>query len=157
MKALLRTTLGAALLWLGLFPTEAHAISASVYDKLFDRADLNHDNFLSLDEFLATQPRGSRWVDVAWRFQYNDVNQDGYLDKLEYRASRGGKDGGRPSKVNTFLTADLDNDGYLDPSEFALTQPQSWPVRKVMILFAQRDRDGDQLISPREFGVILAN
>ncbi|MFD0892980.1 hypothetical protein KBB96_16290 [Luteolibacter ambystomatis] len=155
MKALLRTTLGAALLWLGLFPTEAHAISASVYDKLFDRADLNHDNFLSLDEFLATQPRGSRWVDVAWRFQYNDENQDNYLDKLEYRASRGGKDGGRPSKVNTFLTADLDHDNALDPSEFALTQPQVWPTRKVMILFAQRDRDANEELSPKEFGVVL--
>ncbi|MGC4012953.1 MAG: hypothetical protein QM755_00325 [Luteolibacter sp.] len=84
MKALLRTTLGAALLWLGLFPTEAHALSPAAYDKVFDKTDLNHDNFLSLDEFLASQAPGARWIDVAWRFNYNDINQDGYLDKLEY-------------------------------------------------------------------------
>jgi len=152
MKALLRHTLGAALLAAGLLSGQAHALTSTGYDRVFDRADLDHDGFLSYDEYAATQPAGSRQVDIMWRFQYNDVNQDGFLDKLEYRASRGGKDGGRPSKTNTFLTADLDHDGFLDPSEFALTQPQSWPMRKVLILFARRDLDGDSLISPREFG-----
>ncbi|BCU76684.1 hypothetical protein [Luteolibacter sp. LG18] len=152
MKAFIRTILGAAVLGLGLLPHDAHAISASMYDKLFDKADTDDDGFMSLSEYAETQARGSRWVDIKWRFVYNDVNQDGFLDKLEYRASRGGKDGGRPSKLNSFLLADLNDDGFLDPLEFPLTQPQVWPARKVSILFAQRDRDSDDLLSPREFG-----
>ncbi|MGC4012952.1 MAG: hypothetical protein QM755_00320 [Luteolibacter sp.] len=54
-----------------------------------------------------------------------------------------------------YILADRDEDGYLDPSEYALTQPRSWTMRKVMTLFTRKDRDVDSLLSPKEYGVII--
>lgn len=151
MKHLLSTTFAAGLLWLGVFTGTAQA---NGYDRIFARADINNSNSLSMDEFMSTQAGSARWTDAAHRFKANDFDQNGSLSELEFRGSRGGRDGGRPSKLQTFVLADLDRDGSLDPSEYALTLPQSWSARKVSRTFDARDRDDSSLISSREFGLL---
>jgi len=154
MKRLLRTTLAAGLLGLGLLSGTARAQSG-LYDRVFDREDLNNDNKMSMTEFMGTQSGTTRWTDAAFRFNANDLDHDGFLSKLEFRGSRGGRDGGRPTKLETFLLADLDHDGFLDPDEYALTQPQTWKARQTLRNFALRDTNDDGLLSSREFGGFL--
>lgn len=153
MKVFLRNSLLVAVAWLGVSTVPAQAKSTYLYNLQFDRADLDQDGFLSMTEFMGLQSRGESWTDAAYRFNVNDVNHDGYLDALEFRGSRGGKDGGKPDKQQTFLLADEDEDGFLDPYELALTMPQSWPFKKVISLFDRKDRDENLLLSPREYGL----
>jgi len=153
MKAFFRTSLVAATALLGVSALPAQAKSTYLYNLQFERADLDHDGFLSMTEFMGLQSRGESWTDAAFRFNTNDANHDGYLDPLEFRGSRGGKDGGKPDKVQTFILADEDDDGFLDPAEFARTLPQSWSFRKVIKLFTRKDRDESGVISPREYGL----
>ena len=151
MKRLLSTTFAVGLLWLGVFSGTAHAQSR-LYDRIFDRADINNNGFLTMTEFMGTQSGSVRWTDAAFRFKANDFDENGFLDKLEFRGSRGGADGGKPTKAETFLLADLDKSGFLDPSEYALTQPQSFKARQTLRNFDLRDTDDSGLLSPREFG-----
>jgi len=151
MKRLLSTTFAASFLWLGAF---SGAAQGSVYDRVFARADINNSNSLSMDEFMSTQAGSARWTDAAHRFNANDLDRNGFLSELEFRGSRGGRDGGKPTKQETFTLADLDRDGSLDPSEFALTLPQTWNARKVSQTFNVRDNDDNALISSREFGLL---
>lgn len=154
MNRLLSTTFAAGLLWLGVFSGTAHA-QGRLYDRVFDRADINNNGLLSMTEFMGTQTGSTRWTDAAFRFNANDLDHDGFLSKLEFRGSRGGRDGGRPTKRQTFLLADLDHDGFLDPDEYALTQPQTWKARQTLRNFALRDVNDDGLLSSREFGGFL--
>lgn len=154
MKHLLRTILAAGLLWIGLFTGTAHA-QGRLYDRVFDRADLNSNGLLTMTEFMGTQSGSTRWTDAAFRFNANDLDHDGFLSKLEFRGSRGGRDGGRPTKLETFLLADLDHDGFLDPDEYALTQPQTWKASRTLRNFDLRDTSDDGLLSSREFGGFL--
>ena len=151
MKNLLNTTLVVGLLWLGALSGTAHAQSR-LYDRIFDRADINNNGLLTMTEFMGTQSGSTRWTDAAFRFKANDFDENGFLDKLEFRGSRGGADGGKPTKAETFLLADLDESGFLDPSEYALTQPQSFKARQTLRNFDLRDTNDDGLLSPREFG-----
>ncbi len=151
MKHLLSTTFAAGLLWLGVFSGEA---KANAYDRIFARADINNSNSLSMDEFMSTQAGSARWTDAAYRFNANDLDDNGFLSELEFRGSRGGRDGGRPNKLETFQLADLDDDGTLDPAEYALTLPQTWNARKVSQAFDVRDKNDDALITSREFGLL---
>lgn len=151
MKSLLSTTFAAGLLWLGIF---TGAAQGNVYDRTFARADINNSNTLSMAEFMSTQAGSARWTDAAHRFNANDLDRNGFLSELEFRGSRGGRDGGKPTKQETFVLADLDRDGSLDPSEFALTLPQTWSARKISQTFDARDKDDNALISGREFGLL---
>ncbi len=151
MKHLLSTTFAAGLLWLGVLSGEAQG---SVYDRIFARADINNSNSLSMAEFMSTQAGSARWTDAAYRFNANDLDRNGLLSELEFRGSRGGRDGGKPTKQETFVLADLDRNGSLDPSEFALTLPQTWNARKVSQTFDVRDKNDNALISSREFGLL---
>lgn len=151
MKRLLGTTFAASFLWLGVFSGSAQG---TVYDRIFARADIDNSNSLSMSEFMATQSGATRWTDAAYRFNANDLDHNGFLSELEFRGSRGGRDGGKPTKQETFLLADLDHDGSLDPSEFALTLPQTWNARKVSQSFDFRDKNDNALISSREFGLL---
>jgi Ca2+-binding EF-hand superfamily protein len=136
---------------MGLFSGTAQA---NAYDRIFARADINNSNSLSMAEFMSTQAGSARWTDAAYRFNANDLDRNGFLSELEFRGSRGGRDGGRPTKLETFILADLDDDGSLDPSEFALTLPQTWNARKVSHAFDVRDKNDNALISSREFGLL---
>ena len=150
MNRLLSTTFAAGLLWLGLFSGTARA---NVYDRIFARVDINHNDKLTMTEFMGTQSGSTRWTDAAFRFNANDFDHDGFLSKLEFRGSRGGRDGGRPTKRQTFVLADLDQDNFLDLSEYALTQPQTLRAAVTLRNFGKKDLNDDSLLTSREFGI----
>jgi hypothetical protein len=133
----------------------AMAAGNGALDRAFNKADINDSETLDRTEFLALQPRGKSWTDAAHRFNAADVDDDDLLTPVEFRASNGGKEGGKASKSETFALADLDDDGFLDPEEFALTLPQGKPWRKVLREFGRKDRNDDSLLSPQEFGIFL--
>lgn len=124
-------------------------------DRRFGKADINNDNGIDSTEFLALQPRRKSWTDTIHRFRLADIDGNGVLSVTEFRASKGGKAGGKPGKPQTFALADLDDDGYLDPEEFARTQAQGKPWRKLLRDFGRKDRNDDLLLSPQEFGILL--
>lgn len=132
----------------------ASAAGNGALDRRFAKVDINASGSIDRTEFLALQPRGKSWVDATHRFNGADMDTDNMLSLTEFRASNGGKEGGRPSKVQAFALADLDNDGFLNPEEFARTMAQSKPWRKVLRDFGRKDRDDDSLLSPRDFGVV---
>jgi len=134
----------------------ASAAGNGALDRAFAKADINENNFIDPTEFLALQNRGKAWTEAMHRFNLADVDDDDQLSLVEFRASNGGKEGGKPSKSQTYALADLDDDGFLDPEEFARTVEQSKPWRKVLRDFDRKDRSDDGLLSPQEFGVLLA-
>ena len=123
------------------------------YDRTFEKADLDRSGFLDSLEWLRTQSRRSSAADAQWRFNWADADNDDRVSLLEFRASRGGKDGGKPNKSQTFDLADADNDGFLTPAEFADTEASGKPWRKILKIFSRKDRDEDSVIDPVEFGI----
>lgn len=123
------------------------------FDQIFERVDINNDQLVSATEFLGTQARGASEVLAKHRFRYADVNQDGVLDLTEFRASRAGKLGGKPNKVQQFFLADVDEDRLLDPFEYASTLNNRTPSSKLLKAFGKRDRDDSSTLTPREFGI----
>lgn len=125
-------------------------------DLRFNLADHDRNDLIDRVEFLALQGRSTSWVDANHRFNRADINGDGYLNRSEFRGSKGGKLGGKPSKAAAFRLADVDGDGFLDPEEYARTLPQRQPWRGVLKKFTRLDKNSDFLISPREFGLRVA-
>lgn len=136
---------------LALVPA-ASAAGNGALDRRFDKADINDDGTLDSTEFLALVPRGKSWVEAIYHFNLADMDNNGVLSLIEFRASNGGKEGGRPSSSQKFALADLDDDGFLDAEEFARTLAQSKPWRKVLRDFGRKDRNDDSLLSEQEFG-----
>lgn len=143
----------AALMILGATAPLATAGLTSKVDKKFERADIDNDERLTPTEFLATQVR--KISEVASRFRFNaaDVNENGFIELVEFRASRAGVSGGKPSRAETFTLADLDDDGFLDPVEYSKTLGQLTPFPKALKAFDKRDKDDDGELSAREFGL----
>ena len=131
----------------------ASAAGTGALDRAFFKADINEDGFLNSTEFLALQSRRKSWTDTTYRFGIADVDNDDLLSLVEFRASKGGKIGGKPNKPTTFALADSDDSGTLDPYEFALTLSQSKPWRKVLRDFDRKDRDDNSEMTTGEFGI----
>lgn len=151
MNRLLSTTFTASLLWLGALSGTAHA---NAYDRVFARIDINHDGKLSMTEFMGCQSGSTRWTDAAFRFNANDLDHNGSLSELEFRGSRGGRDGGTPTRRQTFALADLNQNGFLDPAEYTLTQPQTLKASVVLRNFGRKDVNDDTQLSRAEFGLL---
>lgn len=132
------------------------AAGFGMLDRKFSKADINRNGTLDRTEFLSLQPRGKSWVDAMHRFNLADTDEDDGLSLIEFRASKGGKLGRKPSRSQAFVLADLDEDGFLDPEEFSRTMAQGKPWRKVLRDFGRKDRNDDALLSPQEFGIFLA-
>ena len=142
-----------AALILGATTPLATAAKASKLDKKFERADVDNDDRLSPTEFLATQVRKISEVGSRFRFNAADVNDNGFVELVEFRASRAGVSGGKPSRAETFTLADLDDDGFLNPVEYSKTLSQLTPFPKALKAFDKRDKDEDGDLSAREFGL----
>lgn len=134
------------------FSPLASAAGNGALDRAFAKADINDSGTVDRTEFLALQSRGKSWTDAAHRFNLADVDDDDLLTQTEFRASNGGKEGGKPSRSQTFALADFDDDGFLDPEEYSRTEAQSKPWRKVLRDFDRKDRNDDGLLTPQEFG-----
>lgn len=132
----------------------APAAGNGALDRAFDKADINDDGVVDSTEFLALQARSKSRTDALYRFNLADIDHDNQLSLVEFRASNGGKEGRKPSKAQTFALADIDEDGFLTPEEFAFTQAQGRPWRKILRDFGRKDRDDNSLLSPREFGIV---
>ena len=129
----------------------ASAAGNGALDRRFDKADINDNGEVDSTEFLALEPRSKSWVEAMYRFNLADVDHNNSLSLVEFRASNGGKEGGKPSRSQKFDLADINVDGFLDPEEFARTIAQSKPWRKVLREFGRKDRNDDSLLSSQEF------
>ncbi|MEK7952319.1 EF-hand domain-containing protein [Luteolibacter soli] len=136
---------------LAFVPT-APAAGNGALDRRFDKADINDNGEVDSTEFLALEPRSKSWVEAIYRFNLADIDHNGGLSLTEFRASNGGKEGGKPSRSQKFALADADEDGFLDPEEFARTLAQSKPWRKVLRDFGRKDHNDDSQLSFQEFG-----
>lgn len=142
-----------SILVLALSAPLAHAEKTRKLDGKFERADINNDNQLDKVEFQATQPKKLSVAYSLFRFLHTDTNDDGFVSIEEFRVSRGGLTGGKPTKIEIFILADLNDDTLLDPSEYAdtLVAGVSWP--KALKAFDKRDKSNDGDLTPREFGI----
>lgn len=130
----------------------AESASLRKYQKAFAVFDLNNDDHLDRTEWLATQKRKTPWTSAMHTFNWADADDDELVDFTEYLASRGGRLAPKLTLAEIFTLADQDEDGFLDPDEYADTlNPQaSWP--KILRAFDRRDTDDDSKLSRLEFG-----
>jgi len=142
----------AASLFLPLLVSTASAGTRKV-DAKFERADIDNDNRLSPTEFRATQSRKLSEVASRVRFNAADVSNNAFVDLVEFRASRAGVAGGNPSRAEVFALADLDDDGALDPAEYAATLGRLTGFPQALKAFDKRDKDDNGELSAREFGL----
>src|SRR5689334_16972623 len=119
-------------------------------DAKFNRADINSDNQLSPTEFQATQKRRISVAYSLFRFNKTDTNNDGFVSLEEFRISRGGISGGKPTKMDIFLLADADDDDVLDPTEWLNTLPSGTAFPKALKAFDKRDKDDSGFLTPTE-------
>jgi Ca2+-binding EF-hand superfamily protein len=141
-----------ALLALALATPAVQAATRKL-DGKFDRADLNSDNQLTPAEFQATQKKRISVAYSLFRFNKTDTNNDGFVSLEEFRISKGGVAGGKPTKMDLFLLADADNDDVLDPTEYVNTLPSGSSYPKALKSFDKRDKDDTGTLTPKEFGV----
>jgi EF hand len=125
------------------------------YDaETFTRMDANHDGLVNLREFLGTadDDREDRFDNldvngdgrITWNewhvgreaFESLDRNGDGVLTRTEMVGSQ------PPQPREVFAALDVNHDGRLSRSEWRWSQGS----------FAERDRNGDGVITPDEFG-----
>jgi Ca2+-binding EF-hand superfamily protein len=135
--------------------------------RIFIRLDVNEDELLSLDEFLA-RPNDRR----ANRFDWLDADADGLISRDEYldaHAMHGGDSvidlealhacigeqmgdwwTSPPDRESHFDAMDTNDDGYVDPEEFDLAKTNAITERFNVI-----DADADSVISPEELSDAL--
>ena len=104
-------------------------------------------------EFRATQSKKASVALASHRFNYADVNNDGVVDLTEFPASRGGRTGGKPNKIEIFILCDADDSLSLDPEEYSDSLAATTPWTKVLKAFSKRDKDDNGVLSTREFGI----
>ncbi|QJE95582.1 EF-hand domain-containing protein [Luteolibacter luteus] len=138
---------------LPLAATSAHAQGTRKLDKRFLKADIDNNNALSPLEFQATQ--GKRVSAAYSRFRFNraDTDENGAISLNEFRASKAGTTNGKASRLDIFLTADLNDDDELSPDEYIDTLPPRVAYPKAIRSFDKRDKDDNGGLSPREFGI----
>jgi Ca2+-binding EF-hand superfamily protein len=145
-------TIFPALLVLAFAAPAAQAATRKL-DAKFNRADLNSDHQLSPTEFQATQKRRISVAYSLFRFNKTDTNNDGFVSLEEFRISRGGISGGKPTLIDIFLLADADNDDVLDPTEYLDTLPSGAAFPKALRAFGKKDKDDSGTLTPTEFGI----
>jgi len=138
---------------LALAAPAAQAQSTRKLDKRFLKADVSRDNLLNPQEFQASQGKRVSAALSLFRFNRADTNDDGFLSMSEFRASKAGMTGGKASRLDIFLTADLDKDNELDPDEYLSTLPPRIAYPKAFRSFGKRDKDKNGGLTPREFGI----
>ena len=125
----------------------------AVWTRAFKLADANFDEVVTFEEYLLAYPNSLSEVIMDNRFRQSDDDGSGDLTVDEYILHFGGKTIKRPSKGQAFFLADKDEDGVLDPSEYALTLARGLPEPKVTKAFGKKDKNGTLTISQVEFGI----
>lgn len=142
-----------AVLILGLSSPLASAKFGRKLNTKFDRADINSDNMLTEIEFQGTQNKGMSVAFCRFRFRATDTNNDTFVSREEFIASRGGNTQGKPNRADLFVLADQNDDDVLDISEYGDTLGPRTAAAKVLKSFRKRDKDSSSGLTPREFGI----
>lgn len=143
-------------------PKKKNAAKIAVFTNLFNQADTDKNELLDFEEFSNSYGAHPRPVITEYRFE---VMSDRWLKTVRGIKAIGGisldafieYNGGRkivPSKSQIFFLADDNEDNELSLSEFAATRvfPPSNEA-SVTKAFNKLDKDGDNAISPEEWGV----
>lgn len=113
----------------------------------WERADTNHDGFVSKEEFFAL-PRIEKLPDEKKEkiFERLDKDKDGKLSKEELENFGDG-----PPRVPRLPELDVDKSGGVSFEEFKASEfVQKLPPEKQLELFKRLDRDGDGQITPKD-------
>ena len=164
MKAILFATLGLAALGLNIAEAverpsvRRDTARAVVFTKLFRAADTNGDQILTFEEFSKSYGADARHVVTL--FRYLNLSRGYYVVRgisvesgvrlEEFIRYKGGRVF-NPTRTEMFYLADADEDGALDPSEFATTRPVK-AVGATMKALKKLDKDSSGDLSPVEFG-----
>jgi hypothetical protein len=140
-----------------------------VFLNYFNAYDVNGDEVISETEFQGTVGASNVPVITEYRFLFMAdaivdtaaIAPSGIIkgplgiDLETYVRYAGGLRVPKPSKWTLFELADDDNDGFLDPEEYALTRNVATPFGALAKSFNKLDKNDDNLISPSEYGLAV--
>ena len=145
------------------------AAKVQVFTKLFNEANTDNNDYLDEEEFANSHAASPRPVITEIRFDelasfvnkpsargiIFDPQRGVYLE--EFIESNGGR-AIKPSKEEIFWAADDNDSGGLDIDEFAVTRvyPPSNP-NSTFKAFDKIDKDDNGVISPTEWGIVIAD
>lgn len=130
----------------------------ALWAKRFRQIDIDASGALTYEEYLLGHGGRLAEVVIIHRFEYSDTDESGDLSLTEYAKSFGGRKFMSPSRPRQFFLADIDEDGLLDPDEFALTLGARTPWNKVIKLFNKKNKNEEDLyLTEVEFGIRNGN
>lgn len=145
-------------------PKKSGAAKTAVFTNLFNQANTDGNEYLDFEEFSNSYGAHPRPVITEYRYQV--------MSDFFWKVTRGDKaiiggvslenfiryNGGRsivPSKSQIFFLADDNEDGDLTLTEFAATRVASASSQaSTTKAFNKLDKDGNNLISEEEWGVV---
>jgi hypothetical protein len=163
----LLVALSAPLMASGTPPLNFKKPRTVVFLNFFTQYDVNGDQVISEAEFQGTVGASDVPVVTEYRFLYmtdglitDAIAPTGIIkvplgiDLVTYVRYAGGLRVPKPSKWTLFELADDDNDGFLDPEEYALTRNAVAATNGSLgKSFNKLDKNDDGLISPTEYGL----
>jgi hypothetical protein len=165
MKSILLLSLGLAILGQGTAMAgrpKRDTAKAAKFTQLFNQADKNGNGVLDQSEFAGSYGAHPRPVVTLYRFlemsnfiKIGEARGILAIERGVYLDTFIRNNGGRalyPSRTDMFLLADLDEDGFLDPDEFASTRPVPAAKGSTMKALKKLDTDESGDLSPEEFG-----
>ncbi len=160
--------LAAAPAFAGEAPAKKRTAKEIVFTNLFNEANTDDNDYLDFEEFSNSYGASTRPVITEIRFNElaSSINvatarsiivpERGIFleDFIEAKGGRAIK----PSKEEIFWAADEDQSGGLDIDEFADTRvyPPSNP-NSIFKAFDKLDKNDDAVISPSEWGIVIAD
>lgn len=140
-----------------------------VFLNYFRTYDTNGDSLISQSEFQGSVGASDVPVLTEYRYLYmadfisdsSAIAPSGLIKgplgiTLEsYVRYAGGLRVPNASKWEIFDLADDDNDGFLDPEEYAQTRSSALPNGAIIKRFNKLDKDDSGSISPAEFGLMI--
>lgn len=133
-----------------------------VFTQHFNNYDTDDDGVISWEEFQGSIGASDIPVLTEWRFLYMaDFFKTATRSKSEggifldaYIRYAGGLRVPKPSKLDRFELADLNNDNFLNEDEYRLTRKTAAATDgSIGKSFNKIDKNDDNLISMQEFGI----
>lgn len=123
------------------------------FEKMFTEMDVNHDGFISREEFNA-MPRVQNLDDEKRTQLFNrlDKDDDGKLsrEEMQRRPHRRGGPGG-PGGMQRLMELDTDKSGGVSFEEFRQGEIyKKMPEDRLKAMFERLDSDGDGEITPKD-------
>lgn len=165
MKSILLLSLGLAAIASPALAGERKVSPAKVvvFTNLFNEADTDGNGILDEEEFAGSYGASERPVITEIRFDelasflmsetrgFKELERGIFLE--DFIDANGGRKI-KTSKAEIFFAADNDENGFLSLSEFFATRVQSASTEASAVkAFDKLDKNGDNQISPAEFGI----